>query len=326
MTSAHATPPVAWVWSRFAYGAVLGVPAAIGATADPRIGLGMAVGMLPAAAAGLAPSRRARRVGFVVSVVAAASFGIGAVLGLNAVLAVSGLFVLGLVAAAWAARAPGGRLALLMAYPLVGIGLSFDPSGVLVIAGVMILSGLYAWLVSLLWPERPAPQPPAEDLSPNRQHTTTYGVLLGLAGATAAAVGFGFDLDHKGWLCGAALMVMRPVSRDLTSRGLGRAVSVLLGAVAGSAFVALVPSPWVIGLALLLALAALAATAGSHWYVAPAFTTFVVFVLLLWDHPTDTAWRFAQRNVETVTGILIALVFGVVGPLFLSWRSRSRPA
>jgi hypothetical protein len=46
-----------------------------------------------------------------------------------------------------------------------------------------------------------------------------------------------------------------------------------------------------------------------------AFTTFVVFMLLLWQHPTDTAWRFWQRNLETLLGVGIALLFGLAVPL-----------
>jgi uncharacterized membrane protein YccC len=70
-----------------------------------------------------------------------------------------------------------------------------------------------------------------------------------------------------------------------------------------------------IGVGVVVAL--MTATTSSRWYVTPAFTTFVVFVLLLWDHPSDTAWRFGERNAETILGIVIALFFGVLVPLVL---------
>ncbi|MGP8830464.1 FUSC family protein, partial [Klebsiella quasipneumoniae] len=60
-----------------------------------------------------------------------------------------------------------------------------------------------------------------------------YGVRLGAAGAIAAAIGFAADWDHAGWACAACLLVMRPSPDLVTSRGVGRLVSVLLGAVVG---------------------------------------------------------------------------------------------
>ena len=133
-TTGSPAAPVAWAWPRFGYGVVLAVPAAIVTVLEPQLGLGMAVGMLPAAAAGLPGRRRARRVGFVMSVVAAASLTIGAGIGQVAWLAVIGLFVLGVGAALAAARFPAGRLGLLIAFPLTGLGLSFEPSEALLVS------------------------------------------------------------------------------------------------------------------------------------------------------------------------------------------------
>ena len=39
----------------------------------------------------------------------------------------------------------------------------------------------------------------------------TYGVLLGLAAATAVIIGNSFDPAHAGWVAAAAMFVMRPV-------------------------------------------------------------------------------------------------------------------
>jgi hypothetical protein len=48
---------------------------------------------------------------------------------------------------------------------------------------------------------------------------------------------------------------------------------------------------------------------GSHWYVTPGFTTFLVFLLLLSQEPDRTFGRFAERVGETVLGVGLALVF-----------------
>lgn len=324
-TTAPSPARIAWHWPRFWYGLALALPAAVVMLADTQLGLGMAVGLLPAAAIGLPPVRRRRSMAFVVSVVAALSLALGALIGLSAITAVVGLFVLGLASSLAAARLRGGRLAMLLAVPLVGLGLSFDVPSAAAGAGMIVLGGLYAWLVSLLWPER---TPPAggRDASAPTPHTEalTYGILLGLAGATAAAVAYAFALDHKGWVCGAALLVMRPDTGPLVQRSLGRAASVLLGALLGSALVASTGSSWALAVGILAAVSALAGTSGSRWYVAPVFTTFVVFLLLLWDHPADTTWRFVQRNLETLAGVTIALFYGAVVPLLIR-RLRPRP-
>jgi uncharacterized membrane protein YgaE (UPF0421/DUF939 family) len=288
---------------------------------DTQLGLGIAVGMLPAAAAGVPAVRRMRVISLVVSTVAAVSLALGALIGQRAITAVVGLFLFGFCASLAASRARAGAIAMLLAAPLVGIGLSFDIDAVLGVAVMMVLGGLYTWLLSLLWPERPAV--PRTESRMSRTQAITYGILLGLAGATAAAIGFAFDLDHKGWICGAALLVMRPITEAIVARGLGRAGSVLLGAFLGSLFVELDPSGVAIGVAVAVALACMVATQGSRWYVTPTFTTYVVFILLLWDHPTDTAWRFAERNIETLIGVAIALFYGVLIPLIIRRTRRS---
>jgi hypothetical protein len=323
-TTAPSPARIAWHWPRFWYGLVLALPAAVVMLANPQLGLGMAVGMLPAAAIGLPPVRRRRSMAFVVSVVAGVSLVVGALLGLSAISAVVGLFVLGLASSLAAARLRGGRLAMLMAVPLAGLGLSFDVPAAAAGAGMIVLGGLYAWLVSLLWPERTPPSGRGAPAATPRREALTYGILLGMAGATAAAVAYALALDHKGWVCGAALLVMRPDTGPLVRRSLGRALSVLLGAVLGSALVASTGSSSALAVGILAAVSALAGTSGSRWYVAPVFTTFVVFLLLLWDHPADTTWRFVQRNLETLAGVAIALFYGALVPLLIQ-RLRPRP-
>ena len=310
----RSAPAIVWDWSRFGLGAVLALPAGIALILDTNTGLALAVGILPAVAVPLAPLRRGRVLSLVIAGIAGVSLVVGSLLGRNLFVAVVGLFVICLGASLAALRNNAGRLALSFAAPLAGMGLSFEFGKVIVVAGLMILSGAYAWAISLLWPERPTvakPETPQE----SRSAAVDYGVRLGCAAVTAAGIGFLLDLDHKGWVCGAALLVMRPSTGPLIARSLGRALSVLVGAFFGSLFIQAEPQPTVLAIVVGVILAAMAATQPSRWYVTPAFTTFVVFMLLLWQHPTDTVWRFWQRNFETLLGVGIALLFGLAVPL-----------
>ena len=120
-----------------------------------------------------------------------------------------------------------------------------------------------------------------------------YGVRLGLAGATCAAVGFALDLEHIGWAVIAALMVMRPDPDAQLLRSAGRAGSVTAGALAAVAVIEIGPPDEVLAVIAALALAGMAATVGSRWYIAPAFTTFLVFLLLLYGNQDQAPSRVA---------------------------------
>ena len=63
-----------------------------------------------------------------------------------------------------------------------------------------------------------------------------------------------------------------------------------------------------------LALAVLTGTVGSRWYVTPAFTTFLVFLMLLYGNPGQAVGRFVERVLETLFGIGVAYVFGILVP------------
>jgi uncharacterized membrane protein YccC len=182
---------------------------------------------------------------------------------------------------------------------------------------------VFAYLVSMLWPERAAASAPTAAPPP----TLEYGVRLGAAGATAAAIGFLLDLEHVGWACAAALLMMRPVAEMQRLRSVGRIIAVAVGALAAIGLVRLSPSAWVYSLAAVAAVPASGATHRSRWYVTPALTTFLVFLLLLYSRPHDAASRFTERLVETVLGVLIAYVFGLVLPALAKWwgqRPRAR--
>jgi uncharacterized membrane protein YccC len=118
---------------------------------------------------------------------------------------------------------------------------------------------------------------------------------------------------------------MRPAPELLRTRGADRVLAVLIGAAAGAGLAVLDPAGVIIAAAVLIALAALAGTHGSRRYVTPAFTTFVVFLLLLVGSPDDTGSRFLERMAETVLGVALAVVFGVLVPALLARRGATSP-
>jgi len=72
-----------------------------------------------------------------------------------------------------------------------------------------------------------------------------------------------------------------------------------------------------------LPLAAVAATAGGRWYVTPIFPTFLVFLLLLYAHSEEASGRFWERIGETVLGVGVAFVCGLLVPMVRE-RRRAR--
>lgn len=320
-------PGLVWSWSDAALGAAYALPAAAVDISDVPHGAAFAVGVIPAAILGVAPTRRRRLAILVVGVLAGLSLLLGAILAAVPVLAVAALLLLGVGAALLAARARAGRVAMVLALPMVGIGFSFTDVGQAVgLAAVMAAGSAYACLVSLAWPERaeeqPPPPPPAARSPPPM---LGYGLRLGAAGATAAAIGFALDFDHVGWACAAALLVMRPVAEMQRLRSVGRIVAVTLGAVLAIGFVRLDPAAGWYAAAILAVVAGATATHRSRWYVTAAFTTFLVFLLLLHADPADAGSRLAERVGETLLGVGIAYLFGLGLPA-LAARLPRRPS
>jgi uncharacterized membrane protein YccC len=226
------------------------------------------------------------------------------------------------VTARLAAGSRAGQIAMTLTLPLVGIGFSY--SDVEIAAGaaaLMVVGSLYAFVVLMIWPET-APAAGAPRGSPVAP-TFGYGVRLGAAGATAAAIGFVLDLEHVGWACAAALLVMRPAAEMQRLRSVGRIVAVSAGAVAAVAFARMGPAGFYYGVAAIAAVSAAAATHASRWYVTPAFTTFLVFLLLLFADPATAGSRLAERIGETALGIAIAYLFGLALPAAEAARRRS---
>ena len=224
-------------------------------------------------------------------------------------LAVAALALLGPAAAALARRSPLGTVAMTLALPMTGIGLSFDAGEALGAAALILAGSAWSMLVALAWPERepaaPSPRPPADPPSAG------YGIRLGAAGATAAAIGFLLDLDHVGWACAAALLVMRPSHELQRLRSAGRVLAVVAGALVAVGLCAWDPPAIVDGAAVVAAVAGAAGTRPSRWYVTAAFSTFLVFLLLLSDDPGAAGERFGERVGETVLGVGLAYLFAL---------------
>jgi Fusaric acid resistance protein-like len=309
-----------WDWSVAALGAVYALPAAVVALSDRQRGIALAVGVLPGAIAGLLPRRRGRLAIVLLGAAIGVPMFLGGLLAGVPILAVASIAALGVGAAALAARFRLGTIAMTLSLPMFGVGLSYSDIGKAAgVAGLMVLGSVFACLVSMLWPERPPPtrrDPP----TPTAKPTLGYGVRLGAAGATAAAIGFILDLEHVGWACAAALLVMRPSADMQRLRSAGRILAVAIGALAGAALVRVHPPAAVYSVAIIVVIAAAGATHRSRWYVTSAFTTFLVFLLLLYSEPQTATKRFNERVVETLLGVGIAYFYGLALPALAQRR------
>lgn len=308
------TPGLVWRWTPAVLGGLYAVPAAVVVLSDPQRGLALAVGALPAALVGLLPTRRRRLLVIVLGAVIGLSMFVGGVLANAPVVAVLAIGLFGVGSALLAGRFALGRIVMTLALPMVGVGLSYsDIAKAAGAAGLMVVGSVGACLISMLWPEQAAPagrQRPGQGAPP----TFGYGVRLGAAGATAAAIGFIFDFDHVGWACAAALLVMRPTADMQRLRSVGRIIAVFAGAVAGVGLVRVSPPAAVYSIAAILAMAGAGGTRQSRWYVTPAFSTFFVFLLLLYSDPQTATARFDQRVLETLLGVGLAYLFGLALP------------
>lgn len=305
-------PGLAWSWTDAARGALYALPPALVALHDPAHGLALAAGALPAAAAGLAPTRRRRLATLVVGIAAGLSIVVGALLAATGWFAVAGMFAVCFGAAVSAARRRLGLLAMMLCAPLIGVGLSEPVTKSLEAAALIAAGSAYCFLVSLAWPERPAvPAPRRAPMTP--ADAFDYGMRLACAGASATAIGLAWAPTHPGWPPAAALLVMRPAPEMQWLRSQGRLLSVLLGGLAAGMLVRADPPNAGYSLALLAALAAATATQRSRWYVLPAFSTFVVLLLLAAGDPGDVRARFAERMLATVAGVGLAYFFALAG-------------
>ncbi|MDL9947060.1 FUSC family protein [Gordonia sp. ABSL11-1] len=324
-----AVPPLlVWRWLPALAGLVAATPAVlVTGLVDVRSGVVLGVGMIPSLVIGIPRDRRRRVLILAASLILGVPITVGATVSPWPVLACTTMFLLPVVATWGGPRLHRPRLALLLiilAPPLVGIGLSLDGwrTGV-TITGLFIAGGVITFAVAVALPEHWLAEPADGPVTPTALPGIPYGVLVGLVGLVAATIGFLLDLDHVGWACAAALLVMRPDALLQQWRTMGRFVSVLVGASAATGLVELGVAPWAVAVAVAVALVAAAATRGSRWYILPTFTTFLVILMLSYPDPAQATGRLTERVSETVLGLVVAAVVGIGGSALIRRRDHA---
>jgi uncharacterized membrane protein YccC len=314
---------IAWSWRNAAFGAVISSVAAIFiAFGHVETGLALLIGAIPAAILGLPPRRKDRRQVLIVGILFGVSQLLGSILAQWTVVAVVGMFLLGLGAALLTTRNPIGFVVLTLCLPLAGVGLTY--TGVeesIGVSSLFVLGSAIAFVGALCFPEYEGPPPPNPPLL-SMAVARDYGVRLGLAAAVGTAIGLHYGADHTGWIVGSTLLVMRPSEEMSHLRGVGRAASVFAGGVIAAWLLTLDLRPVAIAIVAVAVIVAMTATNKSRWYVTPAFTTFVILWSLLYGQATteNIKFRFSERVLETLLGVGIAFFFGLLIPKLMRRR------
>jgi len=282
-----------------------------------QFGILMAIGLVPAAVVQLPATRRKRILLPVVGVLFSVSMLIGALLAQVPIVAIFVMGALAYTVSYFSSKA--GLVALsgfatAMVLPLIGVGLSYsDVSSIFVMSIAIVGGSVWVYVLSLFRketqpPERPIPTPVPKAIA------SSYGIFYAVATLTAVTLAFGLGLEHVGWVVGATLFVMRPSWQVEKMRIAGRFVSVFIGANLAALILFLEPSPLLTAIVVALAVIVAAGTHGSRWYITPAFTTFIVFFVLLYGDTatSDIAFRLNERVIDTTIGVFIALLFGLM--------------
>ena len=290
----------------------------LAATQDPQMGLALAVGVLPAVIIGIPARRSGRVVIVVIGFLAGVSIFVGGLISQLPVLVTAVLLLAAVILAAVGASViPMGRLVLTLCVPLIAAGLSFDDLESAAATMLLLTAGAaYAWLVSLVWPVRTAERRPSAG-SPPRRAMAGYGLRMGTAAAIGYLIASGLSFDHPGWAPAACLLVARPQLDLLQTRGVGRVVSVTIGAVSAALTLHIDPPNAVYAAIAVVVLACASATVGSRWYITAGFTTFFVILLASGDE-ADAVAKTNERIFETMIGVALAYLFGWVLPGLLN--------
>ena len=319
------TPPqplFAWHWAGALVAAVAAVPAAYVALHDAQAGAALAVGTLPAAAVGINPLRRKRIALLLAGPLIGVPMVVGAAVAGNPVVALICLCAFAAIGGRLSATPAGvrlGGLITVLVLPMIGIGLSFDDvASALRAGGLFVIGGALVWLASLFVRETAALERPPAERFPRH-----WWILVSAVAVLTASIGFTLNLDHVGWACGAALLVMRPDADLQRWRTLGRFASVVLGASSAAALIWLAPPNAVYAVLFLVLVALAAGTVGSRFYLFPLFTTFFVILLLGHGDADSAKVHLNERVAETVLGLAVAAVVGIGVPLIA--RRRAAP-
>lgn len=318
---------ITWTGADALHAALSVVPAvALAAGGNVAGGAAAAVGVLPVGLVGITALRRSRVEAIGIGVLFAAGVVAGSELARTAVTAVAAMAVLPYLCSLLAASRPLGRLMLVMILPSLSVGLSLQPpSHSFGLAAIIAAGSVWSGLLALAWPEREAPAPPAAPPMPMAA-ARRYGLLLGATAGTATMIGELLHVDHLGWAATAALLVMRPQPDLLKVRGVGRIGATLTGALLAHLMLGLHTPVALYAVAIAAATVAAVATRTSRWYLTSGSTGFLVLVLSLYGHASQAEIRhtFWARVSETLLGVALAYLFGVLVPLALSRRAAAR--
>lgn len=318
------TNNIVWSWRDARFGAVItAIPFVVIIAGHVEAGLPLLIGSLPAALIGLLPTRAQRRKLVVMGILFGIFLMLGSFMAQWVWIAIPGMFLLAFGSSLLASSRQFGMIALTLCVPMAGVGLSYGGLENSVLLAVIIIVGsivAYGWSLCFKEHEPPVITRQENILMMSRMQSRNYGIRLGLAATLATATGFVLGVEHIGWIAGATLFVMRPDKEVQKLRSVGRAVSVFIGAFIASWLLTLSLQPLLVAILSAGALIIASATHASRWYITPAFTTFLVFWVLLYGDATTASIenRFNERVLGALLGIALAYLFGIVVPILAS--------
>jgi hypothetical protein len=294
-------------------------------------GIAFAIGLLPTSLLGFAPKRKHR----IAYGLVGCGFGVGVLMGSlivnwHGVWLTSAIFIaVSYGATVLSVRRPAGGVLLSILVPSLAVGTGYAQGEALALMVAFMLGSVWSSLVMLPWPEfDPDPTTAAKLIALQPAHVKTYGLLLGLTAATSILVGYYMHNPYAGWIATAAMLIMRPV-QDMTGwRGVGRAISTIVGTV----LVILTLNQHLSYTETALVVAAIAiVTIGaraSRLYITPFGTAFLILTIELYG--VDSAHNIHQvgwiRIINNVIGALIAMFYGLFVPWFIEWIRRRKEA
>jgi hypothetical protein len=291
-------------------------------------GIALAIGTLPTSQLGIAPKRK-QRIAFSIL---GCLFGIGIYIGsfvalINSIW-MAGLvfFVVAFISAVLAARKPIGAIMLALILPAMTVGFGFSKETALSLTFAFVLGSLWSGFVTLFWPE--------EDKVANKDGMKAfvadkpkqYGVLLGLAAATAIFYGYFISPEFIAWTATAAMLIMRPLYGMVKTRGFWRAVATVIGGILAIITITMQLPNIITAALVLIVMVIIIGTSKSGWWLMPLGTAFFILTLSLLGETDSTDIKIAgwERITDNVVGAGIALFYGLLVPLILKRHSERK--
>ncbi len=317
---------ITWNWADAQRGLVCAAPAVpIAAVANVSLGVVFALGVLPVALLGLPPTRAARLKLFVVGVLFAGAYAAGCVVGEVSLLAIAAMFVVAggsVLAAATHHRA--AALLPALATPAFALGMNHPAPEGFKLAAMFLAGAAWTTLVNLVWPlPDPAdlaqqPRPQSSGSHPGSPRTVrTYALLFAAAATIGIAVAYALDLSHPAWAGAAAVFIMRPDPKLVTSRAIGRVGATIAGVLLAAWLYQYGIGEAAIIVIAVCSVAAMVGTRTSRWYVSAAGSGLVVLLISGVSSTEAFEHAFGDRIFETLLGAALALLLGVLAPRLL---------